>query len=72
MIQKIKISHGCQVIVNGIIDTIKYYLRLLQDTSNFIEKYVILVEIDKTIKYEHKIRWNEIFNEIIINKYIVT
>ncbi len=65
IVQKIKISHGCQVIVNGIIDTLKYYLRLLNDTSNFVELYVSLVEIDKAIKYEHKVQWNEIFNDVV-------
>ncbi|WP_425361730.1 hypothetical protein [Candidatus Tisiphia endosymbiont of Mystacides longicornis] len=71
IIQKIKILHGCQVIVNGVIDTIKYYLRLLQDTSNFVDKYVSLVEVDRAIKYEHKIRWNEIFNEVMVGGIIL-
>lgn len=59
-IVKIKNTHGCQVIVNGIMPTIKYYLRLLNNTYEFIENYVNLLENDKSIKFEHKERWNEL------------
>ncbi len=58
--QKIKNTHGCQVIVNGIMPTIKYYLRLLDDPYEFIECYVNLLEADTSIKFEHKKRWNEL------------
>lgn len=58
--QKIKNTHGCQVIVNGIMPSIKYYLRLLDDPYEFIECYVNLLENDTSIKFEHKKRWNEL------------
>lgn len=58
--QKIKNTHGCQVIANGLMHTIKYYLRLLDETYEFIECYVNLLENDKSIKFEHKQRWNEL------------
>lgn len=58
--QKIKNSHGCQVIANGLMYTIKYYLRLLDDTYEFIECYVNLLENDKSIKFEHRQRWNQL------------
>ena len=32
-------QHGCEVIVNGIMPSLKYYLRLLPDLSAFIETY---------------------------------
>ena len=57
-IASIKSNHGCQVIVNGIIPTIKYYLRLFEDPSLFIQKYVDNLEADETLKYQHKERWN--------------
>ncbi len=56
-------SHGCQVIVNGITESLKYYLRLLDDTSLFVERYVHWVEVDKTLKYEHREMWNRIVND---------
>lgn len=40
IICKIRDEHGCQVIINGLIPTIKYYLRLLENTDVFIEKYL--------------------------------
>lgn len=58
--KRIKNTHGCQVIVNGIMPTIKYYLRLLDDPYEFIECYVNLLENDTSIKFEHKKRWNEL------------
>ena len=63
-IQKIKNVHGCQIIVNGIIDSLRYYLRLMSENSLFIEKYVDLLEQDAVIKFEHKQRWNQIISEL--------
>lgn len=59
-IAMIKNGHGCQVIVNGIIPTLKYYLRLLEDPSSFIQFYVTNLENDDTLKFQHKEKWNEI------------
>ena len=57
---KISSTHGCQVIVNGIIGTLKYYLRLLKNPDDFIRNYAEMVEIETSIKYEHKQKWNDI------------
>ena len=54
--------HGCEVIVNGVYTTLKYYLRLLSNKADFIDKYVELLKSDDTIKYEHKITWNDIIS----------
>ncbi|WP_274854486.1 hypothetical protein [Bacillus methanolicus] len=59
-IEKIRTLHGCQVIVNGVSSSIKYYLRLLDDTYEFIDFYVNNIEVDSTLKFEHKEKWNEI------------
>jgi DNA (cytosine-5)-methyltransferase 1 len=63
-IQKIRKVHGCQLIVNGIMPTLKYYLRLLTDPFEFIDNYVNLLEADKALKFEHKSRWNELIREL--------
>ncbi|MEW6408551.1 MAG: DNA methyltransferase [Nitrospirota bacterium] len=55
--------HGCQVIINGIYPSLKYYLRLLNNTYDFIENYVENLKKDKSIKYEHKLKWNEIVSQ---------
>ena len=57
---KISQTHGCQVIVNGVMDTLKYYLRLLNNPDDFIRHYVDLLEKEDAIKFEHKQKWNDI------------
>jgi len=61
-IQRIKNIHGCQVIVNGVLQTLEYYLRLLTNTKDYINYYVELLEKDSSIKFEHKEKWNVIVN----------
>lgn len=63
-IERVKNIHGCHLIVNGINRSLNYYLRLLTDSSEFIDKYVTLVEDDHALKFEHKKRWNEIISEM--------
>jgi DNA (cytosine-5)-methyltransferase 1 len=63
-IQRIKNVHGCQLIVNGIMPTLKYYLRLLDNTFEFIDNYVNLLEADQALKFEHKERWNKLISEM--------
>ncbi len=53
-IQQISNNHGCQVIVNGVYSTLKYYLRLLEDPAKFIEKYVELLKMDENVKFPHQ------------------
>ena len=59
-ISRISQIHGCQVIVNGVYDTLRYYLRLLSDTAEFIERYVDLLKVDETVKFQHKTMWNDV------------
>lgn len=58
----IRNAHGCQVIVNGVLSSIKYYLRLLKDTDIFLNNYVSLVEKDNSLNYQIRILWNKIVN----------
>lgn len=59
-IDEILKAHGCQIIVNGIYDSLKYYLRLLKNSDEFIAKYVENVKKDKALKFEHKEYWNRL------------
>lgn len=59
-ISRIRNLHGCQVIVNGVYSSLKYYLRLISDPAEFIDNYVELMKIDETIKFHHKTVWNDI------------
>ena len=60
MICKIREEHGCQIIVNGVFSTLKYYLRLLDNTDIFVEKYVKNLSENTEINFEHKIAWNKV------------
>lgn len=51
---------GCQMIANGVIPTIKYYLRLLSNPSQVLPLYVKELESDTAISFEHKDVWNKI------------
>ena len=51
-------SNGCEIIVNGVYGTIRYYLRLLKSTNDFINAYTDLLSKDPDINYEHKVAWN--------------
>ena len=40
--------------------SLKYYLRLVNDSAEFIDNYVELMKVDDTIKFQHKSVWNDI------------
>ena len=54
------INHGCQIIINGLLPTIKYYLRLITDLKTFLVRYSNAVQNDKELQVEHKKFWNEL------------
>ncbi|OYT67606.1 DNA methyltransferase [ANME-1 cluster archaeon ex4572_4] len=62
--QRIKNEHGCEVIVNGIIPSIKYYLRLVKTPSQFMETYTNNLKEDKEVKEEHLRVWLGVIEKI--------
>lgn len=54
LILSIRDEHGCQLIVNGLLHTLNYYLRLVSNPEEFINKYIQLVEDDKELQIPHK------------------
>lgn len=50
---------GCQMIINGLMPSIKYYLRLLSNPGKVIPEYVNLLKTDKAISFEHRDVWNK-------------
>lgn len=62
-ISQIAKTHGCQLIVNGVLPTIQYYLRLLSSPASFVENYAKLVFSDPAVKFEHRQTWNELVAE---------
>ena len=51
---------GTQMIVNGVLPTIKYYLRLLTNPSSVLPIYAKLLTQDTAIGFEHRDVWNKI------------
>jgi len=66
-IERIKEEHGCEVIANGIIPSLRYYLRLLSNPEIFIERYTenLKAEFSKSteIKTEHIEKWEELLSK---------
>lgn len=56
---------GTQIIPNGLIRTIWYYLRLLSDPSNILRRYAELLDSDPDVRMEMK----EVWNQIICSEY---
>lgn len=52
--EQIKKEHGCQLIVNGLLHTLRYYMRLVSSPVEFFNNYVELVEEDKELQKIHK------------------
>ena len=63
IICKVGIDHGCQIINNGLLPTIKYYLRLITDLSQFVNNYSKAVEMDSELQYIHKTFWNNLIRK---------
>ena len=63
IIADVKNNHGCQIILNGVIPSLKYYLRLVSSLEVFIKNYSHLIEIDKELKPIHKECWNNIIHK---------
>jgi DNA (cytosine-5)-methyltransferase 1 len=57
-------SNGCEIVTDGVIESIRYYLRLLDDPVEFVNRYAALVESDPDLGYEHRTAWNEICAEL--------
>lgn len=64
IIEEVKETHGCQIVVNGVLSTLKYYMRLISDLETFITLYSRLIEKDTELKTIHKKKWNEFLVEL--------
>lgn len=63
LVDELKLQHGCQIIINGLLPTIKYYLRLITSLDEFVTNYNELIENDTEIKKVHKEKWNELIEK---------
>lgn len=51
---------GCQIVVNGVLPTMQYYLRLLTEPSLIFPHYLDLLTKEPAIAHEHVIAWRDI------------
>ena len=68
-LSEMKKLHSCQIIVNGVLPTLKYYLRLVSEPEKFIEIYTKHLEAEfnraSAIKNEHLKIWKEIRQNLL-------
>ena len=68
LVQKIYRQHRCEVIVNGILPSLKYYLRLLSDPKLFLDYYTRNLQLDfnqnTDIKRAHLTHWSELLDSL--------
>lgn len=63
-VKMIQSEHGCQIIVNGLLPSIKYYLRLINNLDQFILNYTNNVLNDPAVKIEHKKLWKDLIEQV--------
>lgn len=63
VVEEVEKNHGCQIIINGLLPTIKYYLRLISNLSEFLSIYSEEVQNDMELQRVHKLKWNELIEK---------
>jgi len=68
-IEKYKKIHSCQIIVNGVIPSLKYYMRLISNPQGFVDEYTKWLEFEyeraSGIKRKHLRVWQEIRQNVL-------
>lgn len=69
-VKAVRAASGCQIIVNGVIPSLKYYLRMVNDPNEFLEAYTTCLQTEFSsasgIKKEHLEAWLELQREYLI------
>ena len=69
LIHQIHRNHGCEVIVNGILPSLKYYLRLLSNPKLFLDYYSKNLQLDfkqnTDVKEIHLRYWKELLDSLL-------
>ncbi len=60
IIKKIYSEHGCQIIVNGVISTINYYLRMCSSPVEFLKNYSKNLSQSSVVTIDQLKVWNDI------------
>ena len=69
LVHQIHRQHGCEVIVNGILPSLKYYLRLLSNPKLFLDRYSKNLQLDfkqsTDVKETHLRFWSELLDSLL-------
>ena len=68
-IEKYRKILSCEIVVNGVIPSLKYYMRLINDPQNIVDEYTKWLEFEyqraSGIKREHLRVWQEIRQNVL-------
>lgn len=68
LVSRIHEEHGCEIIINGLIPSIRYYLRLIKSTKDFFNKYNENLKLElrtsSEIKEEHIQAWMQLLRTL--------
>lgn len=64
-VKQIRQHTGCQVIVNGLNQSLRYYLRLVSAPNKFLTNYTEQVQTDLDVKDEHRQLWAQILDRLV-------
>ena len=69
LVHQIHRQHSCEVIVNGILPSLKYYLRLLSNPKLFLDRYSKNLQLDfkqsTDVKETHLRFWSELLDSLL-------
>ncbi|MDA7959505.1 MAG: hypothetical protein MPJ08_02095 [Nitrosopumilus sp.] len=61
---EIYVNEDVQLIVNGVMHTLRYYLRLLGSPNRLVDVYRGHLGSDPAVSYEHQAEWNRLVREV--------
>lgn len=64
-VDKVRQQTGCQVIVNGLNQSLRYYLRLVSEPNKFLTNYTEQIQTDLDVKDDHRELWAQILDRLV-------
>jgi len=65
LVRDVRVKTGCEVIVNGLMRTLWYYLRLIEDKDQFVKDFTSHIMSDLDVQKEHQQLWATISEKFI-------
>lgn len=63
-LREVRRETGCQIIINGLVPSLKYYLRLVSEPEKVVKDYTDLIKNDDSVQEEHRRVWFEIMRAL--------